>query len=267
MGRARDRRAPGVHVPVRRRLPVLARRPAAILVLLVAIYRPGVDRARRRSYLRLLAIAAAMLLQLCPSGDDVGVLSGRSRHRQGLNLTAVLGAAAQRRRAGDDARDRPVKARWRLRHQPPGVRRRRGLPRGVATVGLVLAAISLAQDATAHGLMLLGIGRGPAALQAVPQSQSFRHMDRPGRGLPRLPAGPRVSAPSRIGARPGTMAAPVARRSIDLAVCVDLPYARGARREHVPQHRRPRQRLLVGAFLRSRRTGATAAAGRSRRSV
>jgi hypothetical protein len=145
--------------------------PAVILVLLVAVYRPwrGPSEAPQL-HTWLLAIAAAMLLQLVPlPAPIVDFLSPGDRViRQGLSLTSVLGALPL-------SVDVPATVRaialcggamvvFVISRQVFGGGGVRISVRGIATVGLVLSAISLAQDATAHGLMYWrwDPGEGPA---------------------------------------------------------------------------------------------------------
>lgn len=131
-----------------------------ILVLLIAVYRPwrGAGEAAEL-HTWLLAIAAAMLLQLVPlPARIVDFLSPVDRViRQSLSLTPVLGAQPL-------SVDVPATVRaialcggamvvFVISRQVFAGGGVRIAARGIATVGLVLAAISLAQDATAHGLM------------------------------------------------------------------------------------------------------------------
>jgi O-antigen ligase len=134
--------------------------PAVILVLLVAVYRPwrGASDAPQL-HAGLLAIAAAMLVQLVPlPASIVDLLSPVDRViRQGLSLTSVPGALplsvdvpATMRAIALCGGAMVVFVISRQVFAGGGVRI---AVRGIASVGLALSAISLAQDATAHGLM------------------------------------------------------------------------------------------------------------------
>jgi putative inorganic carbon (HCO3(-)) transporter len=134
--------------------------PALILLVLVAVYRPW-RGAREAPPLHrwLLAITAAMLVQLIPlPAPIVDFLSPVDRViRQGLNLTAVVGALPLSVHVPSSVRAIALYGGAMLvfviARQVFGAGGVRIAVRGIATVGLVLAAISLAQDATAHGLM------------------------------------------------------------------------------------------------------------------
>ena len=134
--------------------------PGLILLLLVAVYRPWRGpSASPRLHAWLLAIAAAMLFQLVPlPAAIVDRLSPIDRVVwQSLSLAPVLGAlplsvdpSATIRAIALGGGAMIVFVISRRVFNGGGVRI---AARGIATVGLVLAAISLAQDATARGLM------------------------------------------------------------------------------------------------------------------
>ena len=134
--------------------------PAAMLVLLVAFYRPWQGPGEAANlHAWLLAITAAMLLQLVPlPAAIVDFLSPVDRViRQRLSLTSVVGALplsvdvpATVLAIAQCGGAMLVFVISRQVFAGGGVRI---AARGIATVGLVLAAISLAQDATANGLI------------------------------------------------------------------------------------------------------------------
>lgn len=134
--------------------------PALMLVVLMAVYRPWRGPSEAPAlHAWLLGIAGTMVLQLVPlPGGIVDLLSPVDRVvRQSLSLTPVRGALPLSVDVPSTMRAIALSGGAMVAFV---ISRRvfagggvRVAARGIATLGLVLAAITLAQDATAHGLI------------------------------------------------------------------------------------------------------------------